>query len=530
MKSNVEQLKIASKYLGDKCRTCCSMSNNCCCYFVSKVFREAGNASLFYNGYTVTYCPNAIKWCKNMLAQIPPFLAMPSDIMFFDWELNGTPNHIGFANHRISDTEISTLEGNTTSKFIVAVQTRTVKYVQGIYRPHFTPTAFSANKPLAVDGQFDYSSIAVMQRWLGVKADAILKKSDIVALQKKLGVTQDGSWGVGTSKALQRLIHTEADGAFGEKSVKAFQTYLNKVVFNGATPKPTPTPTPKPTTDKLDIDGSIGRKTVLRMQEFFGTLKDGIVSGQKKSLYKYYGSFDESAVRFDGGGSALVMKLQKWVGVKEDGILGETTVKAWQKKIGASVDGSFGTHSAKIWQRYLNENDKAVYPTVKPSKPTPAPSKPTTPSNVSKIVSKAKALCWAYGTSKSKWDYSTGDATSAYKAVTKGVKRITRSDCGYFVKICLKNAIGVAFNPLNDKTVPSAFKVVHSGKAIPSGLLQAGDIIAYKKTEGQHTLIYMGDGLIAEAGRKVRFPVIRKSTKYNGSDVKKNTIKVYRAK
>lgn len=526
MKSNVEQLKIASKYLGDKCRTCCSMANNCCCYFVSKIFREAGNASLFYNGYTVTYCPNAIKWCKNVLAQIPPYIAMPSDIIFYDWQPNGTPDHIGFVNHRISDAEISTLEGNTTSKYIVAVQTRTAKYVQGIYRPHFKPTAFSAYKPLAIDGQFDYSSIAVMQRWLGVKVDAILGKGTIKALQKKLGVTQDGSWGVGTSKALQKLIGTAVDGAFGEKSVKAFQTYLNKVVFNGVTPTPTPKPTPKPTTDKLDIDGSIGKKTVLRMQEFFGTLKDGIVSGQKKSLYKYYGSFDESVVRFDGGGSALILKLQKWVGVKEDGILGEATVKAWQKKIGASVDGSFGTNSAKIWQRYLNEHDKAVYPTVTP---TPTPSKPTTSTNASKIVAMAKSLCWAYGTPKKKWDYSTGSPTDAYKKKTPSVSKVTRSDCGYFVKVVTRNTPTGGFNPLNDK-MPSTFKLVHSGKAIPSGLLQAGDIIAYKKTEGQHTLIYMGDGLIAEAGRKVRFPVIRKSTKYNASDVKKNTIKVYRAK
>lgn len=531
-KNNVELLKLAKKHLGQGgaiFRKYCGMSGGAwCCAFVTYEFHEGDDSHLFYGGKKVVYCPTAIQWCRANLAQIPIYLALPMDIIFFDWNANNVPDHIGFVRERKTDQEVYTIEGNTSGG-IVAEKTRTVKYVLGCFRPHFTPTSFSANKPLAVDGQFNYSSIAVMQRWLGVKVDAILGKDTVKALQKKLGVSQDGSWGVGTSKALQKLIGTTVDGAFGEKSVKAFQTYLNKVVFDGATPKPTPTPTPKPTTDKLDIDGSIGRKTVLRMQEFFGTLKDGIVSGQKESLYKYYGSFDESVVRFDGGGSALVMKLQKWVGVKEDGILGEATVKAWQKKIGASVDGSFGTNSAKIWQRYLNENDKAVYPTVKPSKPTPTPSKPTTSTNALKIVAMAKSLCWAYGTAEKKWKYSTGSPTDAYKKKTPKVNKITRSDCGYFVKVVTRNTPTGAFNPLNDK-MPSTFKLVHSGKAIPSGLLQAGDIIAYKKTEGQHTLIYMGDGLIAEAGRKVRFPVIRKSTKYNGSDVKKNTIKVYRAK
>lgn len=257
MKSNTEQLALAEKHLGEggsKFRKFCGMSSGPYCNaFVCYVFNEAGNASLFYGGKKVTYCPTSIKWCQNNLAQIPIYLALPSDVIYFDWEPNGTPNHIGFVRERKSDLEIYTIEGNTSktnssgrvvATGVVAYKTRQlygrkngkrVQYIQAVFRPHFKPTGFSASKKLVVDSYFGYNSIAVMQRWLGVSQDAILGVETIKALQKRLGVAQDGSWGPKTSKALQRLIGTDADGEFGPASVRAFQTYLNKAVF-GSTP------------------------------------------------------------------------------------------------------------------------------------------------------------------------------------------------------------------------------------------------------------------------------------------------------
>lgn len=231
-KNNFELLTVAQKYLGQNGRQVCGMSSNWCNAFVCKIFKEGGDASLYYGGKTVTYCPTSIKWCQANLAQIPIYLALPMDVIYFDWQPNGIPDHIGFVRERKSDQAVYTIEGNTTSRYVVAYQTRPVGKVCGCFRPHFKPTGFSATKKLEVDGFFGYNSIAVMQRWLGVSQDAILGKGTIKALQKKLGVAQDGSWGTKTSKALQKLIGTTVDGAFGAKSVKAFQTYLNKVVFS----------------------------------------------------------------------------------------------------------------------------------------------------------------------------------------------------------------------------------------------------------------------------------------------------------
>lgn len=110
---------------------------------------------------------------------------------------------------------------------------------------------------------------------------------------------------------------------------------------------------------KLICDGEGGRATIMEMQRFFGTPKDGIISGQRKDLKKYYPSLD---VEYGKGGSVCIKALQRWVGTTQDGILGPGTVKAWQKKIGVTADGIFGTNSMKAWQKYLNEHDKAVYP------------------------------------------------------------------------------------------------------------------------------------------------------------------------
>ena len=538
MKSNVEQLNIAKKYLGESCPVCCSMKNNCCCYFVSKIFKEAGNSLLFYGGKTVTYCPNAIKWCKTQLAQIPPFLAMPSDIIFFDWELNGTPNHIGFVANRVSDQIVHTLEGNTTSSYVVAYRNRDAKYIQGIFRPHFK-ASYDISKSLTIDGQFDYNSIAMLQKALGIKVDGILGRDTVKALQKKAKVTQDGSWGVATSKAVQKMVGTTVDGAFGEKSVKALQKWINKEVGKATTTTDkTPSAKPQSPTEasdgKLLVNGVMEKKSVERMQEFFGTTKDGIISGQKEALWKErFPSFSKTVVGFSGKGSECVKKLQKWLGVKEDGVIGETTVKAWQKKLGVTVDGCFGTKSAKAWQKYLNEHDKAVYPTVKP----------TVKSNADKIADEAVALAWAEGTPSRKWLYLTGDARSVYKTALKKflghTTRAARSDCGYFVSTCVR-ASGVAKDFIALKgnkdafpSVPKNMEIVHRGR-VADGYLKRGDIVRYKKSSGsQHTYIVLGSNLIAEAGRKVRFPVIRKmkaNSKCNASGVKHSTIQVIRAK
>lgn len=537
MMNNVQLLKEAQKFKGQGgsvFRKFAGLPSGAawCCAYVCYIFKLGKDAALFYGGKVVTYCPTAIRWCQANLAQIPIYLAMPMDIIFFDWEPNGVPNHIGFVRKRKSDQDVYTIEGNTSGG-IVAEKIRPNKYVCGCFRPHFKAT-YDISKPLEIDGQFDYSSIAMLQKALGIKIDGILGRGTVKALQKKAGVTQDGSWGPKTSRAVQKLVGTTVDGAFGMKSVKALQKWINSQVkiSSANTQKPAQNANPAPAepsvdSSKLSVDGSIGAKTIKRMQEFFGTMQDGIISGQKESLYKYYPSFEKSALRFCDGGSACIMALQRWLGITQDGVLGENTARAWQRKLGVKADGCFGTASAKAWQKYLNENDEAIYP-----KSVLA----------DKIVAKAKDYAWPYGTSSKIWDYDTGYARSSYKKALKEfmnyTSKVAQSDCGYFLDTIARSLGYEKFLILEGAkepfpSLPDDFGIVLKGKKVPDGFLQKGDFVRYKKKNGsQHTYGVLSDNYIFEAGRKTRFPVIRKmdaNSKCNASGVKHSTIEVIRA-
>ena len=412
MKTNKQLLEVAIKQIGNtggKYRSYVHASGSWCDMFVFWLFDANGCGSLIpWKGQQRTYCPASIKWCDNNLAQIPIYLAMACDIIYFDWDKNGTPNHIGVVESKVNTSEIKTIEGNTNGGK-VARKTRAAKYVQGVYRPHFVPTGLKKEK-LSIDGSFGYKSIYMLQVALGITADGILGKATVRALQKAAGASPiDGAWGPATSRKVQRMIGAVQDGQFGPASVRKLQEWTNKKVF--------------------------------------------------------------------------------------------------------------------------------------PAASKPATSKPTSPANTTnaqKIVVQIKKLAWANGTAKSKYAYKTGAPKDACKkAMTKhGYKTKSKwSDCGDYVNTVVretgidKDFVVQLAVKANFPAPGPHFSIVHKGKAIPDGVLKAGDIIRYKKKSGQHAMFYLGDGLISDAGLKNRFANIRKNDhRYNKSNVRKSTIQVLRAK
>lgn len=233
-KNNIELLRFAESFKGKGgaiFRSYCGLGSNdpYCCAYITYLFQKGGDSALFYGGKKVVYCPNALSWCRANLAMIPLYMALPSDIIYFDWQPNGVPDHIGLVRERKSCDAIYTIEGNTSGG-IVDYKTRPAKYILGVYRPHF-PATFDASKKLVVDGLAGYNTIAVLQRALGVTVDGILGKGTVRALQKRAGTTQDGHWGNGTSRAVQKMLGVTADGLFGPASVKALQKWCNDKVF-----------------------------------------------------------------------------------------------------------------------------------------------------------------------------------------------------------------------------------------------------------------------------------------------------------
>ena len=233
-KNNIELLRFAESFKGrggSLFRSYCGLGSGqpWCCAYITYLFQKGGDSALFYGGKKVVYCPNALSWCRANLAMIPLYMALPSDIIYFDWQPNGIPDHIGLVRERKSCDAIYTIEGNTSGG-IVDYKTRPAKYILGVYRPHF-PATFDASKKLVIDGLAGYNTIAVLQRALGVTVDGILGKGTVRALQKRAGTTQDGHWGNGTSRAVQRMLGVTADGLFGPNSVKALQRWCNDKVF-----------------------------------------------------------------------------------------------------------------------------------------------------------------------------------------------------------------------------------------------------------------------------------------------------------
>ena len=236
--NNTQLYQLAKGYLksgGRTFRNFCGLPSNAawCAAFVSYIFSKGGDASLFYGGKKVVYVPAAETWMRANLAEIPLYLAMPMDVITFDWNNNGIPDHIGFVRDRKSATEIYTIEGNTSGG-IVDFKTRPKKYVSGVFRPQFAPTSFTTLKALEIDGQFGYNSIACFQLALRRdgyykgKIDAILGKETVKALQKKVGVAQDGSWGIKTTKAVQKWLNIKVTGLWDINSTKSLQRWCNQ--------------------------------------------------------------------------------------------------------------------------------------------------------------------------------------------------------------------------------------------------------------------------------------------------------------
>lgn len=305
MMSNTQMLALAKKYLGDGgavFRRYCGLgaSDPYCCAFVTYLFHESGNASLFYGGKKVTYCPTAIKWCNANLAMLPPYLAMPMDIIFFDWQPNGNPDHIGFVEAKDSCGAIYTIEGNTSNKkknHVVAEKHRSTSYVQGVYRPHYKPNVTLKKGHIAEDGNFGYQSIYNMQWALKMSFhDGIFGKATVKALQKKVGVAQDGAFGPKTARAIQsKLLGFKGkgvDGEFGYKSTVALQKWVNKqnvVVTPTTKPSAKPTTPTKPTTPAAKgYEGAFPDLIVHSGQRlYYSAIELAWAKGTAKAKYTY---------------------------------------------------------------------------------------------------------------------------------------------------------------------------------------------------------------------------------------------------
>lgn len=135
-------IKTADKYIGygpDRFTSAYGVPNSTpwCCIFVWYVFREISASKLFYNGQKVAYCPTAYQWCRAYTTRVSPKEAKAGDIIFFDWNHNGSPDHIGFVEKSLGSASVQTVEGNTNGNQ-VARRIRYASDILGIFRPAYS--------------------------------------------------------------------------------------------------------------------------------------------------------------------------------------------------------------------------------------------------------------------------------------------------------------------------------------------------------------------------------------------------------
>lgn len=114
-------------------------------------------------------------------------------------------------------------------------------------------------------------------------------------------------------------------------------------------------------TQKLEIDGYIGPRSVAEWQRQCGTTVDGVVSGQLWDCSESYPRL--TSVTYDGNGSELMKVVQKAVGVPNPtGIIASGTIcmlQGWLVLRGytcaADRAGQLGEATAKALQKSLND-------------------------------------------------------------------------------------------------------------------------------------------------------------------------------
>ena len=271
---------------------------------------------------------------------------------------------------------------------------------------------------------------------------------------------------------------------------------------------PKATTTTTTSNGKLAVDGSGGKATVTRLQEFLGVNKTGGITIVKEH-HKYCKSL--KAIEYGKAGSVTVKALQKWLGISQDGDWGIATSKALQKKLGVTQDGYFGPNSMKALQKYLNSNSKAVYPT------------PAAQTKQDKICSWAKSIA-----NSGKYKYKVfGDDPKTQQCPICHPGSGNGWNCiGYAIAtwkhgggINCKCNCEVINDSMGNKLLRSNYAtalalvkqclgindvqlISNNGKEIPTSSLKKGDIILYYEgSTYTHMATYVGNGMITDSSR-----------------------------
>ena len=392
------------------------------------------------------------------------------DIVLFDFNHNGTSDHIGLVVAVNSNGSITTIEGNTgsgnnTNGGQVQMRTRYKSEVNYFARPKYTKEVTAdmviatAKAELGITESPAGSNKVKYNRWFyGSNISAfwcctfvcwlfahVLTKEDL----KPIPGTYTGAW---PTKMIQK-------GSKGENVIR-WQKFLKWMGYS------------------LDADGDFGKHTkkiTKKAQKKFGfkgKSVDGVVGPKTIAAAKKYKK------------PVATKKTQTTTSAAKQV---QATPTNAQKLINKAKDLAWAYGTATKKYDYKTGNPKAVCKTA------------------------MKKYGWA-------------DDRAEMSDCGNALSTIVRAS-GVDKSFTALHGVKTAF-PKTEK----AFNIVHTGE-IKNFTLKPGDLVRYKKNNGkQHALMIFGDGKVCEASHHNFFLVIRKDTKRYNSQAKKSTIQVLRAK
>lgn len=190
-----------------------------------------------------------------------------------------------------------------------------------------------------------------------------LKAGDVVGYDWDADHTGDHV-GIFEAWDSQGYSFTAIEGNTGNSEVARKLRYVSQVTI-GVRPYYDGGSNPSSDAGTLDVDGACGPRTVAVWQARMRTAEDAVISGQlwEEDCYRP----NVWAINHDGAGSALVLKVQKflkdrgWYKGTLDGCWGRQTslaIQRYLKDLGyydGPIDGVAGHHTVCAIQRSLNE-------------------------------------------------------------------------------------------------------------------------------------------------------------------------------
>lgn len=197
-----------------------------CVVFLWWLFRECGMSKLFYQGKKTASCETLYRFYKNK-GQIKGKPEV-GDIVFYDWNGNNSPDHVGLVVEVKSNGSVVAIEGNTSASNqsnggYVQKKTRAKSYCMGFARIAYKQEEHPQAKPSA-KVQF----VKDVQAAIGAKVDGIAGQ-DTLSKTVTISATKNSKHKV--VKPIQEYLNHlgydcgTADGIAGAKFTKAVKKY-----------------------------------------------------------------------------------------------------------------------------------------------------------------------------------------------------------------------------------------------------------------------------------------------------------------